>query len=108
MKAQIFQHVTKVYGAENADSITESIFQTARLKDEARVDTKRANKWDETDTYVITYADSIQQEGEAPLKTLHQFLNDNLKEEITTVHLLPFYPWSSGRWLFSDRLQSCS
>lgn len=95
MKAQIFQHVTKVYGAEHADSITERIFTTARLKDEARVDTKRRNKWDESDTYVITYADSIQKVGEAPLKTLHQFLNKNLKEEISTVHLLPFYPWSS-------------
>lgn len=52
-------------------------------------------RWDENESILITYADSISTEGEAPLKTLHSFLNRHAKGAIKTVHLLPFYPWSS-------------
>ena len=52
-------------------------------------------RWDENESILITYADSISTEGEAPLKTLHSFLNRHAKGAVRTVHLLPFYPWSS-------------
>lgn len=55
----------------------------------------KAQRWDETDAYLISYADNLQQPGEAPLKTLHQFCSQRLRGLIKTVHLLPFYPWSS-------------
>lgn len=51
--------------------------------------------WDENDTVLITYADSIRQEGERPLVTLRRFCAEYLKGTIRTVHILPFYPWSS-------------
>ncbi len=44
---------------------------------------------------LITYGDTLQHTGEAPLKTLHHFLKQRLKDVITTVHILPFYPYSS-------------
>ncbi len=44
---------------------------------------------------LITYGDTLQKAGEAPLKTLHHFLKQRLKDVITTVHILPFYPYSS-------------
>lgn len=43
---------------------------------------------------LITYGDHIRKAGEAPLATLHRFLND-LKAAANGVHLLPFYPYSS-------------
>ncbi|MCB1232579.1 MAG: hypothetical protein KDN19_20190 [Verrucomicrobiae bacterium] len=52
-------------------------------------------RWDENETVLITYADTISTEGETPLRTLHEFLNRHAKGAIRTVHLLPFYPWSS-------------
>ena len=52
-------------------------------------------RWDENEAVLITYADTISTEGEAPLQTLHGFLNRQAKGAIRTVHLLPFYPWSS-------------
>ncbi|MEX2332652.1 MAG: sugar phosphorylase, partial [Pseudohongiella sp.] len=46
--------------------------------------------------YLITYADSIQPAGdEHPLRTLHAFLCQHLKDSISGVHVLPFFPWSS-------------
>lgn len=44
---------------------------------------------------LITYGDSLRHKGEEPLQTLHRFLKQRLKEVITTVHILPFYPYSS-------------
>ncbi len=52
-------------------------------------------KWDETDAVLITYGDSIKKEGEAPLQTLKNFLTDNLSEQLSVVHILPFFPYSS-------------
>lgn len=52
-------------------------------------------KWNENDVVLITYADNIKKEGEIPLQTLKFFLDRNLKEQLTIVHLLPFFPFSS-------------
>jgi sucrose phosphorylase len=47
------------------------------------------------DTILITYGDQIQQPNEPPLKTLKLFLDKYLKGVINSVHILPFYPYSS-------------
>ncbi|WP_245208109.1 alpha-amylase family glycosyl hydrolase [Sediminibacillus dalangtanensis] len=49
----------------------------------------------EKDTILITYGDTIKEDGKAPLQSLHEFLNDHVKETLTGVHVLPFYPFSS-------------
>ena len=55
--------------------------------------------WDENDVVLITYGDSLRPGGEGggahPLATLRRFCRKHLKGAISTVHLLPFYPWSS-------------
>lgn len=50
------------------------------------------NKWSENNVQLITYGDSIIQEGEKPLVTLDRFLEKYLKGTITGVHILPFSP----------------
>jgi len=55
------------------------------------------NYFSEKDTVLITYADSFTQKGELPLKTLEQFLAEQLKDTFNTIHILPFYPYSSDR-----------
>lgn len=49
----------------------------------------------EKDVVLITYADSLRRSGEAPLRTLHRFANRYFKEILSTIHLLPFFPYSS-------------
>ena len=44
---------------------------------------------------LITYADTIRNDHDAPLKVLHQFLVRHLGADLGAVHLLPFYPSSS-------------
>ncbi len=52
-------------------------------------------RWSQKDAFLITYADMVQREGEAPLKTLRRFLSARLRGAVSTVHILPFCPWSS-------------
>jgi sucrose phosphorylase len=51
--------------------------------------------WDENDTLLITYGDMIRRQGEAPLKTLKLFADEHLAGAISTIHILPFFPYSS-------------
>ena len=60
-----------------------------------QIASKKGPKWNENDVVLITYGDSVKKEDEAPLETLHAFLNANLKEQLTVVHILPFFPYSS-------------
>ena len=52
-------------------------------------------KWNEKDAVLITYADMVQDGENTPLSVLREFSNRHLKGAINTIHLLPFYPWSS-------------
>lgn len=60
----------------------------------------------QTDSFLITYADQFQKPGEPPLKTLHRFCIDYLQGMVTGVHILPFFPYTSDDgFSVSDYLQ---
>lgn len=50
---------------------------------------------DREDVVLITYGDAIRRDGEMPLKTLKAFLDRELKDAVSTVHLLPMFPYTS-------------
>jgi len=56
---------------------------------------RNLDKWSEKDIILITYGDSIKRANESPLKTLRNFLIKYLKDSISCVHILPFFPYSS-------------
>lgn len=51
--------------------------------------------WNQQDILLITYGDSILEQDILPLESLHRFLNKYLQDSISTVHILPFFPYSS-------------
>lgn len=51
--------------------------------------------WSEHDVVLITYANTLNEPGTAPLQTLHQFLRSELQGVVNTIHVLPFFPFSS-------------
>ena len=53
------------------------------------------NHWDQRDVVMITYGDSLLEEGVAPLRTLKGWLDRRAAGRLTGVHILPFCPWSS-------------
>ena len=56
---------------------------------------KQCEDLSEKNIYLITYGDSIYEEERPTLETLHKFLLENAKDEITDVHLLPMFEYTS-------------
>ena len=92
---QIRNHVEFLYPDGEHQPLVNELVQVMRLNEECHKVQPHQNLWDESDIAVITYGDTVQQEGEKPLLTLHKFLNTHLKDHISIVHILPFFPWSS-------------
>ena len=57
------------------------------------------NRFTEKDLILITYGDLLQSQNLCPLETLAQFVSKKLRlqEIFNTIHILPFFPYSSDR-----------
>ncbi len=53
------------------------------------------NLWTEEDALLITYGNSIKDGVHKPLDLLHDFLIRRLKGAVNSVHILPFFPFTS-------------
>lgn len=58
-------------------------------------DTRRVGGWDAGDIVLITYADMLRARDDSPMAALSRFAVEHLTDRIRTIHLLPFYPYSS-------------
>ena len=85
--------LNKIYGEETGMLALERL---APLIDNFPV-VPRAKKefFSQEDVVLITYGDTLNRPGQAPLATLHDFAVSHLKGAISTVHFLPFFPYSS-------------
>lgn len=85
-----------IYGEERSKKI---IIEIERLLEKYRKNiyfqSRKRNFLNEKDIALIAYADNFKEPGEKSLVTLNKFLVEYLKEAISLVHLLPFYPYSS-------------
>lgn len=55
------------------------------------------NRFSEKDIILITYGDLIKEDGTVPLQTLSHICRDYFKDVFNTLHILPFFPYSSDR-----------
>lgn len=82
-----------IYGKEFDGNIKNEIL---KLVDKwKKKEWKAAAPLTEKNIYLITYGDMIKEEGQPTLKTLNKFVNENAKDEITDIHLLPMFPYTS-------------
>ncbi|WP_066015039.1 sugar phosphorylase [Endozoicomonas atrinae] len=51
--------------------------------------------WSEQDIFLITYGDSLNDGEKKPLNVLNKFIKSQLGQLISTVHILPYFPFSS-------------
>ncbi|MGI2168941.1 sugar phosphorylase [Shewanella sp. MF05960] len=75
-------------------TLAQTLIEIMRITEFSQVPEPFANHWSEKDTIMITYGDSVLQQGERPLTTLSQFI-DSYVGCINGVHILPFFPYSS-------------
>ncbi|SFN26540.1 sugar phosphorylase [Marinobacter pelagius] len=95
LKAKLVGMLEVVYPELDCDFLAEQLLGTMELAPNREPPPAHQNNWDESDIILITYADTVQREGEKPLQTLHRFLTDCLAETVSAVHILPFFPYSS-------------
>ena len=95
LRSRITDHLSKIYPGEDHIAICEKIVRLMDYENIFYQAKPHTNLWSENDIVTITYGDSIKQDNVFPLDTLHKFFRDNLKEVISTIHILPFYPYSS-------------
>jgi len=90
---KVKQMLTEIYGTETGQAALERIQPII----EKFADQKRKKKefFSQEDVVLITYGDSLKKDGLAPIAALHEFASQYLKGAISTVHFLPFFPYSS-------------
>jgi sucrose phosphorylase len=71
------------------------LIRILQLDEHCRIPPVHESLWSERDIFVITYGDTIIRPGEWPLRTLHHFLHSRLRDTVSGVHILPFFPYSS-------------
>ncbi|MDV7105885.1 sugar phosphorylase [Vibrio sp. TH_r3] len=82
-------------GVYSPEQLSQLIPQLVKLASESQMPINDKLWVDQTDIMLITYGDSIIRKGEAPLNTLHNFLNQQANNVLSAVHLLPCYPYTS-------------
>ncbi len=93
-------HLEFIYDSENFPEVNHKTLRTnlilaMGLDEHCEKPGVHENFWNQKDVWLITYGDSLLAEDEAPLKTLHTFLNEDLGSAVSGVHILPFCPYSS-------------
>ncbi len=83
----------RIYGARQGMIAFERI---ARLIDAFDVQPQQSNgRFSQNDVVLITYGDSLLNDGQTPLQALGAFARQHLKESFSAIHFLPFFPFSS-------------
>ncbi|MBA6293985.1 alpha-amylase [Colwellia sp. MB3u-70] len=99
LKNKLIQQLSTIYHEvvleQATDDIADALIDIMRLPSEVLAPTPFSNHWSEADIVLITYGDSIIKTAQLPLHTLKVFLDNHLKNTINSVHILPFFPYSS-------------
>jgi len=91
---------------ENINKRLEKLYPKQTANDAYKGIEKLINKYKKTinskeyhlsqkDIILITYGDQVSKNSEATLQTLNGFMDNHLKGVVNSVHILPFYPYSS-------------
>jgi sucrose phosphorylase len=94
----IHGHLAAFYGESTAAQILPRVEALVRMHAASATQAqpgRGALPLTERDALLITYADQVREPGRPPLKTLAEFCEAHLRDVVSGVHLLPFYPWSS-------------
>ncbi|WP_158968984.1 sugar phosphorylase [Paraglaciecola sp. L3A3] len=101
LNIKVAHHLDVIYQGVDLDisikDLTEQLLTSMKIQRPENVlePKQHHNNWDQQDVLLITYGDSVETKDEKPLKTLHSFLKQYCGNTINSVHILPFFPYSS-------------
>jgi len=102
---RIRRRMAFLYGNENLDGLMTELERVLQVyyahKSEVMISWDSnfdpVNRFTEKDVILITYGDLIRGAHQKPLKTLAEFCQTYFKKAFNTLHILPFFPYSSDR-----------
>ncbi|MCB8942832.1 MAG: sugar phosphorylase [Ardenticatenaceae bacterium] len=97
LEEQLLDQLIFVYGEEQGQVAAEALFGMLQQfkAQHPQLRQKGDGRFSQKDAILITYGDMIQERIAPPLYSLSTFLRRHLAQKINTVHILPFYPYSS-------------
>jgi sucrose phosphorylase len=98
MNTRINHLLTSIYGETISHDVAPRLADLlARHRAQLRAPAPRGSGLpvSQRDAVLITYGDQVTEPGQTPLKTLAGFLSRHARDAISSVHILPFYPYSS-------------
>ena len=95
LEKKLLTHLEQIYPESDNGSLSAQIIKLMRFNEKIAEPRQQYSPWSEKDIITITYADTFLNPPEMPLTTLKTFLNKHFKDFVTSVHVLPFYPYSS-------------
>ncbi len=104
-KQVLLEKLSFLYGAERAENCYLELERILRvyfahktpemIREQTCVEAPE--RFSEKDVILITYGDLLQSPGKKPLTALGDFLDIYMNGAVNTVHVLPFFPYSSDR-----------
>lgn len=93
----IRRRLSSIYGIEEADILLDRLYRMVGRYGVGAQPNQSGTNLTAKDVVLITYADMVKDSSElqSPLTTLRDFCTANLKGAVSTIHILPFYPWTS-------------
>lgn len=90
------RHLERLYGKDQSRRCLDrlNIF-LSRYDTPLNVPDQDHSRWSERDVLLITYGDMVQEKSEKPLRTLKKFADSHLRGYFNSIHILPFFPYSS-------------
>jgi len=102
---KIMEKLEFLYGREDAERSFQELERIMKVHYaykppemiEEEIDLDPSERFSEQDVILITYGDLIRGDDQLPLEVLADFADKYLKGGINTLHILPFFPYSSDR-----------
>ncbi|MBX2882064.1 MAG: sugar phosphorylase [Granulosicoccus sp.] len=98
IRDDISQLLNRVYPGADLPTLTDAVIQAfwpTGLPDTQPAQNAAQPLWSQNDAVLITYGNTIQDGQHKPLDVLHDFLLEHVRGVINSVHILPFFPYTS-------------
>jgi len=92
---RIRQRLSYLYGEDGMDRLMDRVGQLIGRYGTQAKSRIGDSKWDQKESILITYGDSIVDGNLPPLTVLKNFADKHLRNAFSAIHVLPFSPYSS-------------
>tara|TARA_Y100000022_G_scaffold184427_1_gene179452 strand:- start:119 stop:1873 length:1755 start_codon:yes stop_codon:yes gene_type:complete len=103
LQKRVHQHINRIYKGildgnainQLSKNLVEHVIASGKYLPEHI--TEPGTSWSESTTVLITYADTIDDDNNLPIKSINNFMNSYCSDIFEIVHILPFFPSSSDK-----------